>query len=283
MNKRQTHRIRRNHPVRNTQRNPDTTFWNDVYRSLSTVKYRYPYPRRKFTLFQKGGAPNKKKTIMINEHPIEYYEDIENNIKVIKGGGIGKKTCFVMQQFMHKDQMFMNLHEVKRGKHCFADGNGKSKDIVLAAIEIAKREGAHWIELMDDSKICKVELNNDYAVNLSDYCFLTRGKTWYETIAPFIPDKSEKIEKYRTLVLSKSWKDIIDHLQQDYKHECNKILQEIHIDTTIDINAPGSGMKVLHSIPKSSRCVFFDKYIDYFLIGNGIQSLYGHRWYLPLI
>ncbi len=136
-----------------------------------------------------------------------------------------------------------------------------------------------WIELVDDSGICK----NDYglSVHLSDYYLLTRGVTWYETIYPFEPEDKDEIEDTKNQVRNLSWKEVIASGRRRYKERFNALLTHIKTDG-INITARGSAMAVLRTVPSASRCIFYQKYMSMILNAFNIQSLFSSKWVLPI-
>jgi hypothetical protein len=260
--------------------------WEDIARLLYMhgrlrfrPVWRYPTPRR-FILSQKGGGE-----ININNQVFQYNEDInsKNGVIAIHGSFAGGYECFAIQFDIHSsnNQKYAYLMTLGGHKECSIDGNAKSTNIVKAAVELARQHGAQWIELTDNSKICKgVAL---HSVSLADYYFMTRSKTWYETILPFKPDRPDIIEKARNRVINMSWEDILNDIRMNDINIFKQITDVIPISSVkVNITAPGSAMSVLQDIPKEKRCLFLYTFNDYLLEAFNIRSLDGSTWWLPL-
>jgi hypothetical protein len=240
-------------------------------------EWRYSTPRR-FILSQKGGGE-----ININNQVFQYNEDInsKNGVIAIHGSFAGGYECFAIQFDIHSsnNQKYAYLISLAGKKECSMDGNAKSINIVKAAVELARQHGAQWIELTDNSSICK-EINSR-SVSLADYYFMSRGKTWYETILPFIPDDKDVVEPYRNNVLMASWKDIINSIKKKDMNIYNQILNIIPTGSA-DISTPGSAMTVIRSIPKENRCYFLYNFGKALRMAFDIESLFSYTWWLPL-
>ena len=156
-----------------------------------------------------------------------------------------------------------------------------SKDLVRAAVQIAKERGVSWIELTDNSTICK-DGNDGSSVSLADYSFLTRGLTWYQTILPFEPCDPAKLEENLEILNSISWNDIITDPTRSRRKTLIQLKKDLPVDITkIDTNAPGSIMTVLSRIPYEVRCGFYQQYLENIQIFAELRSLKGMKWYLP--
>lgn len=143
--------------------------------------------------------------------------------------------------------------------------------MVLAALNLAKQNGAVSFGLADDSKVW---FDNDtrYFV-LSNMYFLTSGETWYKSILPELtptdPVKAAKINEWRIRALTNTWADVSQRLPQN-------IVIPVDI-SDIDIGRQGSAMEVLRRI-KDAKTTFFADYDDELLIASNIGSLRGISW-----
>lgn len=214
----------------------------------------------------------------------EYNDDIKNTNghTIITGKWNGSHECFRIKMHTHTNgQQFAELSSLDGHRSCSNDGSAKSANIVRAAVELARQKGAHWIELSDNSKICK---DRDFpSISLANYYFLSRAQTWYETIFPFQSDNPEEIDDIREQVRNTSWKTMMIALKKRHPSRYKNMLQDMPQSvSTIRIDKPGSIMEVVRSIPYNERCVFLSKYMNSIFDALSIRSLDGKNWWLPL-
>jgi len=112
--------------------------------------------------------------IMVNRHVINYRErknpDESNDIVFLAGRDKKKRPCFSLKITKDGDAI---LESIERRNNCFVDDHDNSKDLVIAAIQLAKNRKASTFQFQDNSFIqCPDK------VTLSDLSFLTTGKTW---------------------------------------------------------------------------------------------------------
>lgn len=270
--------------VRKTLRKERTDkFWKRVNDFLM-YDHLHNFPHKPFLLKQHGGG-----IITIGNKQFEYFEHAEDDgILIIKGSSVdATMPCFILKICPETPttQRHAEMTSITRGVACSLDKTAKSKEIVCAVVNLAKEKKAKWIEFTDMSSICKDENKSTQSISLADYYFLTRGKTWYETICKFIPDEryASTISYYREFIQENSWADMIKTGKRRYRAEITKMLRDLPVDlTTIDVNAPGSVMTVLRRIPPEKRCEFFYKYSYNLLLFNDIGTLFNSVWYLPL-
>jgi hypothetical protein len=153
----------------------------------------------------------------------------------------------------------------------------RGSSLVKAAIQIACENRAEWIELSDESTICKAE---EDSVSLSDYYMVTRGKSWYETIAPFRPKDAEYIEALREVATTSSWKELLRELRRKKHFVIQPLVQAVTIPP--HPSAPGSAMEALQSIPRGIRCKVYEPILTEILMAYGFRSLRSTSWYLPV-
>lgn len=233
----------------------------------------HPFSREPFRAKQNGGG-----SVRVGNQTIVYKQDRMGNRIVIQSD----RPVSAGQFILFLDGEVAILHSVS--KVITPLQTETTKDLVRAAVQIAKTRGASWIEVTDNSTICKEGVNVDSAVSLADYSFVTKGKTWYETIFSFIlkGDKTE-INDNRNIIQSTSWKDIITYPSRQHRAKLQQMKNELPVDiTNINISAPGSIMTVLSKIPYDSRCNFFQKYLKYILMAAELVSLKDTVWYYPL-
>jgi hypothetical protein len=254
--------------TRHTQKQKKSLDWETIQKDI------YRRTKRVFKIKQSGGG-----IITVGSSRFEYYEDKSDGLFFIKGG---KPTCFTVQMEETRGQKYAIITEIFEHDNCALDGSTESANIVRAAVELAKQYGALWVDLTDNSGICSK--THDFSIHLSDYYFLTRGKTWYETIFPFVPKYPEEIDDARQQIMNISWDTVIANGKRRYnKQRIQKMLEELPITTMgINTSSPGSAMTVLRTIPYEKRCVTYHKYSTMLLNSIGIQSLYASEWYLPL-
>lgn len=294
--------------VRATRKKPrHNLFWRDVNEILLYGHHTIPYTqRRPFHLKQRGG----KGVIQVGDKHFHYYNEDqvpintqntqntnsifsnmpnENNYVynsdryVIRGEKVdGSMPCFILHIIHTAPQPYAYLLNITKGTSCSLEDNATSADIVCAVVQLAKEKGAKWIELTDESKICKDELRNIPSISLANYYFLTRGKTWYETILPFIPE-DKKIEEYRNKVLTNSWNFIMSNLKRINIGIANEIIHNFPVNIShIDTTKAGSAMTILSMIPPNVRCSFYHKYMSYLITASDIFTINGTVWSLPL-
>lgn len=253
---------------------------NDRLQSRPIWKYVTPH-HVVLRLPQSGGGH-----ITVNEQTFEYNEDInmDGRLVALYGDTDGgrRHECFRIKFHMHQNgQKYAELSSLDGRESCSTDGSALSANIVLAAVELARENGAQWIELSDASKICKDERTP--SISLANYYFLSRGKTWYETILPFQPGDSEVIDDIREQIMTKSWNDVIDALRRRHPIRCRNMLRDMPMSLhSIPVEEPGSIMQVIRSIPRERRCAFLYKYMNDIFVALSIRSLDGMNWWLPL-
>ena len=265
--------LRRNCYVRYSQRCRD--------RRRLTPIWKYATPRQ-FTLMSQIGGGH----ITVNAQTFEYNEVIndEGNLIALYGDTDEGRShvCFRIDFDIHLNgQKYAVLSSLDGRESCSTDGSALSANILLAAVELARENGAQWIELSDASKICKDEYTA--SISLADYYFLSRAKTWYETILPLKPDEPEVIDDIREQVTTKSWNDVVTALRRRHPVPYRNMLRDIPISfDSIPVDEPGSIMQVIRSIPREKRCLFLHKYMNNIFDALSIRSLDGMNWWMPL-
>jgi hypothetical protein len=256
--------------TRKTRKQQKDTMFNAFYRH----QLQHSEHPRKFTIKQSGRA-----IITIGEKRFTYYEDKTNQMFLIHGGGDKEDPCFSIEIVEKDDLKYAIISQIIQRTSCSLDDPVESEDIVRAAVELSKIYKAMWVEIVDDSGICKKDYG--FSVHLSDYYMLTRGNTWYETIYTFQPDNKDEIEDAKNQVTNISWKEVVANGKRRYKQRFDPILSEINTDG-INITARGSAMAVLRTVPYSSRCLFYNNYMSMLLNSFHIQSLFSSKWFLPI-
>jgi hypothetical protein len=219
------------------------------------------------------GGP--KHEFVYNGHKIYYDTSISKyNIGrtiVIDGGrDAGRRPCFQLT-ILNKSA---TLQSLERGTDCFVDRHDNTRDLVLTAFHLAKQKGSKVFELVDNSfKSCP-----PYKFCLSDVYFLTHGQTWYESILPIkIKSRDEsELNVLRTRAQTTTWSSVATYLAT-----YNVILDLDY--GSIDINEPGSAMKVLRQIKTMKNdlsCKFFAENTNRILFISNIPSFHGSLWSL---
>lgn len=223
---------------------------------------------------QVGGTKAKKQEIIYNGHKIyytSYQNEFNDNDTIFINGGrdSGRRPCFVLSI----KGTVGTLQSLERGSDCFVDRHDNSKDLVMAAFQIAKEKGCTDFELTDNSfKSCPPN-----RFNLSNVYFLTKGITWYESILP-IKIKSwieTKLNKYRQNVKKTKWTSIAKYLL-----DAGSNLDFVSTEG-VDVNKAGSAMMVLNRIKDMKNdisCKFFSEYTGEILIASKIESFHSTTW-----
>lgn len=227
----------------------------DIYRN-----YYLKYGSRVPGWAQSGG--DSIKSFNYNSHRIKYKENINaaDNVDILIFGGYKSPSrfCFLVSI---PPSGIAQLQILRRGSDCFLDAHESSKDVVRAAVKIAKEKGAKVLELVDESYI-----NCPQYIDLPDLSMLTTGKTWYESILPFRPLDPEYVEPFRKKLLTNKWIDIAPEGSTLSIHG-------------IDVNAPGSAMLVLNRAKKSKEyCKFFSDNMKILLDKSNVKSFVGTVW-----
>lgn len=236
------------------------------------------YRRRNFPGMFFTDMPTWKQTggskVQINGRKFDYYDSVNGDTLILKN----KEGCFTVHIRTSPDgQIYAHLQEVVRTNDCKLSADIHGPTLVRAGIQIARDHGAKWIELSDESTICKTE---SHSVSLSDYYMVTRGKSWYETIAPFRPKDTEYIEALREVATTISWKELLCELRRKKHFIIQPLLRAITPPS--NPSAPGSAMETLRSIPYSIRCEVYIPILPEILMSYGYRSLRTTSWYLPL-
>jgi hypothetical protein len=134
----------------------------------------HPFSREPFQTKQNGGG-----TVQVGNQNIIYRQDKMGNRIVIQSD----RPVSAGQFILFLDGEAATLHSIS--KVISPLHKETTKDLVHAAVKIATDRGASWLEVTDNSTICKEGTKIGTAVSLADYSFVTKGKTWYETIFPF--------------------------------------------------------------------------------------------------
>jgi hypothetical protein len=276
-------------PRRYTRKNNPLNFWKQVERAIRLNNVRRGEFAHVFPKWNQRGGD----IITVNGHSFEYIPSVDGDQILIRGGKTDNNLpCFRLTIDSSGPQTFANLEELIKGTSCSLEGwsvpfptnrlcvahdTAKTQDMVHAIIQIAKNYGAKWIELADESGICK---KGGLSIPLSNYYMLTKGKTWYEYYFHFQPDDAEFIQFVKERVTTNSWNNVIRWLQPKRQQA---ILRDLHADISdIDINRPGSALIVLNRIPYEARCNFYRKHMNLIFEIIGIGGIKGTKWFLLL-
>jgi hypothetical protein len=217
------------------------------------------YPNK--TIWNGGGG-----RISINRHIINYRDGIntDGTFDAYFWADI-RVPCFVLK--ITKEGVAI-LQSVERRAGCFIDDHDISKDLVNAAIKLAKNKKASSFQFMDNSFIQCPE-----KVHLADLSFLTTSKTWYESFLQIVPldiIEARRLEKYRSIVIKNTWSTVYQKMKTMGEY--------IELDTEgIDIFAEGSAMIVLDRAKANLDCC---RNLIFLVICSGISSLQGLVWTL---
>ena len=221
---------------------------------------------------QYGGAG-----IVVGETEFEFNETVDGNVVTMIDKKIkGFPECFMMEFKVFEGQIYAYLISLSSIKNCRPGSLVATRDLVIAILKYAESHGAKWVELQDETTICE----GGDPVSLADYYMLTRGKTWYESITGFLPDKVDDISYTRDTVTTNLWGDIMGKFKRMNAPIYNKFVKELLTVMPIPNNGE-LAMNVFSRIPESSRCALYGKYMNFFLISSNISSIKGFKWYLP--
>lgn len=200
---------------------------------------------------QSGGV-HRNHQYVHKGHTIYYNSEQNINLDpetiLINGGREkGKYPCFTL---IIKHGL-ATLQGVQKGADCFTDGYDNTKEMVLAALSLARSKGCTVFQLADNStKSC---YSHKFA--LSDMYFVTTGQTWYESILPIKSRKHAEADMraFREKVRSSTWSDVSAYLISKSK--------SVDFDFKgLNDNKPGSCMEALAMIAKMKNdvsCKFF--------------------------
>jgi hypothetical protein len=210
---------------------------------------------------------------MVDQTPFEFMETVDGNTTVVTGAKIsGRPECFMIKfQRAKSRQLYAILSSISGIDRCNPCAPVATRQVVQATIQYAKERGAKWVELADETKICD-------GVSLADYYFLSRGKTWYETIASFLPEQKDTVDDFRAQIHHNTWGYVMDNFKRKYP----KKYREFKKEYPINVAQPTPAMSVIAGFPAEQRCNMLQKYVGYLLAANDINSLRGYVWYLPL-
>jgi hypothetical protein len=230
----------------------------------------------------KGGVI---KRVRVGQHNIEYDLHINASgwgkkktldlMAISTSKANNKQPCFIMKITPGGDS---SLTSISRGFTCFLDNKDDTTGIVLAALEIAKLNGAVTFEFTDNS----TKSVDGRKIKLSDLSFLTTGQTWYERVLPNIHpvDKSvrEMLEIHRNTVQKNKWIDVYNNLLSNFNIDANFDITEI------DITKEGSAMKILNRAKKSKNYTeFFDIGMLKLIQSSNVMDLHGIHWIMDII
>jgi hypothetical protein len=217
-------------------------------------------------------------SLSVGQNVFEYKETTEGKtIILISKLSVGLPECFMLKFEMQQNQLYAILSSVYSVQKCAPTKHATTSQMIQSIIQLAKERGAAWIDIQDDSTIC----DETQFVPLSDYYFLTQGKTWYESIVPFIPERKEEIDYYREKVKSNTWGYVLQNFARANRKKYTEFISELKtlvgpLDNTM------LAMNVFKSIPSANKCYIFNKYMAYLLPASDISSIKGFVWYLPL-
>jgi len=227
-----------------------------------------------------GGVREK---VRIGNHNIEYDLNIKRTgrgpkqtldlIAIATGKANDKQPCFIMHI---RPGGASSITSLSRGIACFLDKTDDSTGLVLAGLEIAKLKGAKTFEFTDNS----VKVVDGYKIRLSELSLITTGKTWYERILPDIKvvdeEEREILEVSKINISNSTWHMV-------YRKLLNFDINAELDYSGIDINAPGSAMKVLDRAKKSKKYTeFFAKEMFYLLKSYDAFPVHGYHWIMNI-
>jgi hypothetical protein len=147
----------------------------------------------------------------------------------------------------------------------------------------AIKKNAKQLVLQDNLQ--KLGKTNNKPFSLADMYFLAHGKTWYESkFEGLQSDKS--IENYRQKVLENTWSSIMKTIQTEYPEIYSLI--KLHFDPIEEKVFPiredstknGSAMVMFQYVKDNRFCEPFTLWLDYFIIGSKVPSLFASTWHL---
>lgn len=226
------------------------------------------------TTRQTGGSIE---TISIGEHKLKYtlkvHTFFDKSIEILVtslGKADNKMPCFRLSIIPGGEAGLISL---EKGKECFLDNYDNSRDLVQVAYMIAKNKGAKTLKITDNSKIYCPD-----KVYLSNLSFLTTGKTWYESILDVYPaeDENNELATMRKRAFENKWIDVANNLLR------KDIVLPFSVKG-IDINEPGSAMKVLSKAKNSKKfCNIFSTNISEIMLSSDIINFKGKDWLLDI-
>jgi len=199
----------------------------------------------------------------------DYRPNYNGNVVVFRDGrSKGKHECFLLLIDPDKTAVLQSL---KQAADCALNPGASGKDMVLAAVKLAKENGAINLSLTDNST---KHISDSKSFRLANMYFLTTGQTWYESILPdlYPTDINTDIESWRHIVKTNTWSTLSRRL--------GNVSLPVDI-SDIDIGQAGSAMLVLARI-KHTGTAFFADYENKLLVASKISSLYGINWRIDL-
>jgi len=197
----------------------------------------------------------------------DYRKNYNGDTVVFRGGRKeGRPECFLL--LIDPDGSAV-LQSLRQAPDCSMDPNGSGRSMVLAAVELARKSGAHTLTLTDNSK--KYLADGESSFRLANMVFLTSGRTWYESIVDGLRplEKAEKIEMWRQRVHTNLWGDV-----------------EARLRRLAPSFPSGLGGPTERAMDVLRRCkampTFFAEYEDELLNASDIGSLYGTDWTVAL-
>lgn len=192
-----------------------------------------------------------------------YRTNYNGNTVVFRGGrSEGRPECFLL--LMDPDGSAV-LQGMKQAPDCSLDPNGTGRSMVLAAVALARKSGAHTLTLTDNSK--KYLADGATSFRLANMYFLTTGQTWYESIMGGLQplEKIDKIERWRQRVHTNLWGAVEERMRR-----------------LVPSFPSGLGEPTEKAMDVLRRCralpTFFADYEDELLNASDIGSLYGMDW-----
>jgi hypothetical protein len=239
--------------------------FNEFDRRIVARRIAMDLPR----LPQFGGGIKSQGIVSANGFQYNYDQDYEAGVYTIYGGRPRRKTeCFLL--FVNKDKT-AELHSMRHSADCALQDNANSRNLLHAALALAKERGAHRIELTD---VANKHLLSGKSFRLSNMYFLTTGRTWFETYGGFRPIATDErdVSGWRQQVLTNRWGRVFACLR-------NKLPTiTIPVDISdIDGDAKGSAMEVLRRI-KEARTSFFADYERALLECSKIGAMETVTW-----
>ncbi len=191
---------------------------------------------------------------------------------VIRGGRSGRQTeCFLV--FLEPDGT-AELHGLKPASDCALTEGATGRQMVAAALQIARKAKAKSLSLTD---LSVKETASGKKFRLPDMYFLTTGQTWYESLIPgLVPiENAAMIAEWRDRVRTNTWDDVAEGLRR------RGVTLPADLTEGIDTGRTGSATAVLRRIKDAGTDVFAD-YGEKLLLASGIGPLYRTDWIVTL-
>ena len=243
-------------------------FWTDVRNEIRAYRVINGIPGNIETNWgQIGGGKEVGGIITIDKHNFKWRQTKDKIANVVY---FGEKTpeCALLLIEKNHTGYYGVLQGIRKGADCYRSSYATTKELLHAIWNLAYIKELQYIEFSDTTKLL---CSDGEKISLVDMYFITHGKTWYETVWPISPT-NPNINRYRTIISTKKWKDVYSALP-DYA-----ITEFVPQYSDINENAPGSAMKVMQLYKAEDACLTMKHNMEELLNAFGIKSLDNSSW-----